>query len=252
MNIIAIGNQKGGTAKTTTAAAFGVLLARAGVPTHLVDMDPQASLTMAFGQSDPEGLLYRALSRREPLPVVEVARNLTISPSSIDLSRGETQFIAETGREYILQSTLNQTKLPESTTVILDCPPSLGVLSINCLTAANYLCVVIQPGGFELRTLVHLNETVSVLKQRTNPLLSIVGAVITNCHPRRSITEAVNTEVSRLYPVLGQVRADARLLYATTSGKVYHLTRSKALADYVYVVEKLIGKLPWLQNHLAA
>ena len=252
MNIIAIGNQKGGTAKTTTAAAFGVLMARAGIRTHLVDMDPQASLTMAFGFADGEGLLHRALSRREPLPVVKVAESLTLTPSSIDLARGETQFIAETGREYILQCCLNKTDLPENATVILDCPPSLGVLSINCLTAAQYLCVVIQPGGFELRTLVHLGETVNLLQQRTNPLLSVVGAVITNCHLRRTITEAVHAEVAQHYPVLGQVRADARLLYATTSGKVYHLTRSKALEDYVSVVDKLKSKLPWLTKTLAA
>jgi len=252
MNIIAIGNQKGGTAKTTTAAAFGVLLGRSGIRTHLVDVDPQASLTSAFGLSDREGLLYRAMRGREPLPMIEVAENLTLTPSSIDLSSGETQFIAETGREYILQNCLDKTDLPEHTTVILDCPPSLGVLSINCLTAAQYLCVVIQPGGFELRTLVHLNETVGVLQQRTNPHLSIVGAVITNCHLRRAITEAVHAEVSRYYPVLGQVRADARLLYATTSGKVYHLNRSNALNDYALVVNKLISKLPWLTKTLAA
>jgi len=246
MNVIAIANQKGGTAKTTTAAAFAVLLARAGVPTHLVDMDPQASLTSAFGLSDQEGALYSALSRRAGLPVVAVADNLTLSPSSIDLSRGETQFITETGREYILQMSLQRTKLPESTTVILDCPPSLGVLAVNCLTAASYVCVFVQPGGFELRTLVHLNETVEIIRHRINPSLTVAGAVITNCHLRRAITDQVREEVSRQYRILGQVRAEARLLYATTSGKVYHLTRSQALADYEKAVHRLRAVVPWL------
>jgi chromosome partitioning protein len=248
MNIIAIANQKGGTAKTTTAAAFGVLLARAGVKTHLVDMDPQASLTSAFGQSDADGLLYQAMSRRGPLPMIPVSDNLTLTPSSIDLSRGETQFISETSREYILQTCLQKTPSLADATVILDCPPSLGVLSINCFTAASRMCIVIQPGGFELRTLVHLDETVAVLRQRTNPGLSIVGAVITNCHLRRAITDAVQVEVARHYTVLGQVRADARLLYATTSGKVYYLTRSKALDDYRMVVNQLRSVLPWLRS----
>jgi chromosome partitioning protein len=248
MNIIAIANQKGGTAKTTTAAALGVLLARSGTRTHMVDMDPQASLTAAFGCSDPEGLLYDAMSRRASLPVFDVADHLTLSPSSIDLSRGETQFIAETGREFILQTCLTNTPLPSETTVILDCPPSLGVLSINCMTAASDLCIVVQPGGFELRALVHLNETVDLLRNRTNPRLSIAGAVITNCHQRRAITEAVRAEVARYYPVLGEVRADARLLYATTSGKVYYLTRSNALDDYQRVVTRLQGVLPWLRR----
>ena len=202
-----------------------MLLSRVGVRVHLVDSDPQASLTTAFGLSDPKGLLDEAMCRRGPLPVVKLAENLSISPSSIDLSRGETQFISEAGREYILRDCLEATDLGEDATVILDCPPSLGVLSIGCLTAARYACVVVQPGGFELRTLVHLDETVRMLKERVNPGLSVIGAVLTNCHRRRLITEEVNREVSKYWPVLGQVRADARLLYATTSGKVHHLTR---------------------------
>ena len=246
MNVMAIANQKGGTAKTTTAAAFAVLLARAGVSTHLVDMDPQASLTSAFGLSDPTGMLYQALSRRAGLPVVEVAEHLTLTPASIDLSCSETQFLSDTGREYILQTCLQETGLSPTTTVILDCPPSLGVLAVNCLAAARYICVVVQPGGFELRTLVHLDETVEVLRQRINPQLAFAGAVITNCHLRRNITEEVHAEVARHYTVLGQVRAEARLLYATTSGKVYHLVRSKALDDYRRVVQRLKEALPWL------
>ena len=236
---IAIANQKGGTAKTTTAAAFGVLMAKAGLRTHLVDMDPQASLTSAFGLSDAQGRLHASMCDRSALPVVEVAENLTITPSSIDLSRGETQFMAETGREFILQTCLRHTDLLDDATVILDCPPSLGVLSINCLTAASHICVVVQPGGFELRTLVHLNETVRLLRERINPRLTVAGAVITNCHKRRAITQQVINEVSGHYRVLGEVRAEARILYATTSGKVYHLSRSKALDDYGKATEQL-------------
>ncbi len=211
-------------------------------------MDPQASLTTAFGLSDSEGLLYQAMCRRDPLPVAMLSENLSISPCSIDLARGETQFIAEAGREYLLQSCLEKTDLAEDTTVILDCPPSLGVLSIGCLTAARFACVVVQPGGFEVRTLVHLDETVRMLNERVNPDLSVIGAVLTNCHPRRAITEEVCREVSRRWPVLGQVRADARLLYATTAGKVHFLKRSKALEDYVAVVQRLGDFVPWLKE----
>jgi cellulose biosynthesis protein BcsQ len=127
-----------------------------------MDADPQASLTTAFGLTDHEGLLYQAMIRRGPLPVVYLAENLSISPSSIDLSRGETQFISLAGREYLLQACLERTELVEDTTVILDFPPSLGVLSLSCLTAADYACVVVQPGGFEIRTLAHLHETVPI------------------------------------------------------------------------------------------
>ena len=252
MNIIAIANQKGGTAKTTTAAALSVLLSRGGVRTHLIDMDPQASLTTAFGQKDGHGLLYRALWERAALPLVTISENLTLTPSSIDLSRGETQFLSEPGREYLLATCLSRTALPEDATVVLDCPPSLGILSIACLTAATWLCVVVQPGGFELRTLVHLDETVQILRERVNPNLAVIGAVLTNCHPRRAITDDVYAEVSRRWPVLGQVRADARLLYATTSGKVYYLTRSKAMDDYAQVLARLRENLPWPEAQLPA
>jgi chromosome partitioning protein len=102
MNVITICNQKGGTAKTTTAAALAVQFARKGTPTHVIDMDPQASLTAAFGLADPEGGLYRALADRTELPVYPIADRLTLTPSSIDLSRGETEFIVEAGREYML------------------------------------------------------------------------------------------------------------------------------------------------------
>ena len=156
------------------------------------------------------------------------------------MSRGETQFIAEAGRECLLQTCLEKTNLSENATVILDCPPFLGVLSIACLTAAEYACVVVQPGGFEVRTLVHLDETVRMLNERANPKLSVIGAVLTNCHPRRAITEEVYREVSQHWPVLGQVCADSRLLYATTAGKVHYLTRSKALEDYAAVVSSTV------------
>ena len=252
MNVIAISNQKGGTAKTTTAAALAVLLGREGFRVHLVDSDPQASLTTAFGLTDPKGLLYEAMCRKGPLPVIKLGDNLSISPSSIELSRGETQFIAEADHEYILRDCLEKTDLGDNATVILDCPPSLGVLSIGCLTAAKYTCVVVQPGGFELRTLIHLDETVRMLRERVNPGLSVLGAVLTNCHHRRLITEEVRREVSKYWPVLGQVRADARLLYATTSGKVHYLTRSNALNDYAAVTKRLQEILPWLRNQSAA
>ena len=229
-----------------------MLLSREGFRVHLVDSDPQASLTTAFGVTDPKGLLYEAMCRRGPLPVVMLTENLSISPSSIDLSRGETHFIAEAGREYILKDCLKKTDLGEDVTVILDCPPSLGVLSIGCLTAASFALVVVQPGGFEVRTLVHLSDTVRMLRERANPGLSVIGAVLTNCHPRRLITEEVRKEVSNHWPVLGKVRADARLLYATTSGKVHHLTRSNAFEDYAYVVRRLRETLPWLKNRSAA
>jgi chromosome partitioning protein len=248
MNVLAIGNQKGGTAKTTTAAALAVLLSRTGQPVHAIDMDPQASLTAAFGQNDNEGLLYQAMSQRTALPVVRLSDTLTLTPSSIDLAKGESQFVTETAREYLLKSCLEKTELGKDRTIIIDSPPSLGVLSVNCLAAARALVVVVQPGGFELRALAHLEQVVHLLKERVNPPLAIVGAVMTNCHTRRSINEQVREEVKRLYTDLGQVRSDSKLLYATTEGSILQLKSSNAMDDYAEVLTRLTEVCPWLQN----
>ena len=109
MKIIAITNQKGGTAKTTTAAALAVLLARGGTRTHLVDMDPQASLTRAFGHSDSADGLYHAFTHRAGLPIQTVSQHLTLTPSTIELGRAETELLTETGREYFLRTSLEKT-----------------------------------------------------------------------------------------------------------------------------------------------
>ena len=244
MKIIAITNQKGGTAKTTTAAALGVLLARSGTPTHLVDMDPQASLTRAFGLADESDGLYHALSDRAGLPVRTVSQNLTLTPSNIELGRAETELLGEPGREFFLRTSLQKTPLPGNTIVLLDCPPSLGVLAVNCLATAGGMIAVIQPGGFELHALAHLHITAQAIRERVNPDLHVLGAVITNAHRRRKITQQVCLEVSHVYPLLGTVRADSRLLYATTAGTIDRLKTSKALDDYAKVVEQLWPVLP--------
>lgn len=244
MKIVAIANQKGGTAKTTTTAALAVLLSRRGIPVHMVDLDPQASLSRAFSVSDNSDGFYNALSSRAGLPVQRVSHNLTITPSTIELGRVETELPTESGREFFLRTSLETTHLPENAVVFLDCPPSLGILAVNALATAGGMVAVIQPGGFELHAIAHLHMTVEAVQQRVNPDLHVLGAVITNAHRRRTITGQVITEISRLYPVLGTVRSDARLLYATTAGVIHTLTSSKALNDYAEVLSRLEAVLP--------
>jgi chromosome partitioning protein len=245
MEIIAIANQKGGTAKTTTAAALGLLLSRAGRRVHLIDMDPQGSLTHAFGQAAADGELFQALALGKALPNCSLDAGLSLTPSHITLSRGETEFIAKPGREHCLARSLAAMQFLDDTIVLVDCPPSLGVLAVNCLTAASRILIVVQPGGFELRALVHFEETVKLLREWVNPQLQIVGTVLTNCHARRKITGQVADEVARAYPLLGRVRADAQLLYGTTAGTVLNLRQSKALADYESVRINLEDRLTW-------
>jgi chromosome partitioning protein len=118
--------QAGGTAKTTTIAALGLLLSRQGTTVHLVKMDSQAGLTRAFGRHDESDRPCSALADRAGLPVDGIQENLTLTPSTIELLRAETELLTEPGREFFLRTCLEKTQLPENTVVLLDCPPSLG------------------------------------------------------------------------------------------------------------------------------
>jgi chromosome partitioning protein len=251
MNVLAIGNQKGGTAKTTTVAALGVLLSRLGQQVHLIDMDPQASLTAAFGVEDPDGKLYLALKERAALPVVKIDDNLTITPSTIDLTLAEVEFTSLIGREYLLKKSLAKTgRAGEGAVVLIDSPPSLGLLSTNCLVAATSLVVVVKPGGFELRALSHLEKVIRDIKEQANPGLSIVGAIMTDCPGNRKINDAVREEVARFYLDLGKVRSDVRMVEATTQQDILNLRSFPpgAMHDYELVLNKLIEVCPWLKT----
>jgi chromosome partitioning protein len=243
MKIITIANQKGGTAKTTTTAAIGVLLSRREYRVHLIDADPQASLSQAFGVSDSEDRFACSLVDGEELPVDMLDKNLSLTPGSVALATCEAQLLTTHGREYFLRTCLEKTQLPEDTIVLVDSPPSLGVLALNCLAAAGGLIVTVQPGGFEIRALAYLETTVHVIQKQVNPDLAVLGIILTNCHRRRRITRQTGEEVAQLHGVLGSIRADARMLYATTGGRILHLRRSNALEDYADVVDRLEEQL---------
>lgn len=245
MNVLAVVNQKGGVGKTTSTAALGVLLARQGRGVHLIDMDHQADLTSALGQNDADGLLFKALSDRSALPVLPIDEHLSLTPSSIDLAAGETQFVASVGREFLLKTALTKAKLPKETTILIDCPPSLGILTSNCLAVADALIVVVKPGGFEMRAVATLEGLVNTYREQVNPKLTIAGVILTEMQPRRAINEAVEEEIGQLYPVLGRIRAEAEMMYATSEGRIHRLVKSKAMDDYALAVEKLKEVMQW-------
>ncbi len=243
-SVIAIANQKGGVGKTTSAAALGITLSRQGQAVHLIDVDPQADLTATFGQHDDNGLLFEALSEQTELPVVQIENNLTLTPSSIELSRGESVFLGAHGREFLLQSSLAKTNLPDDCVVIIDAPPSLGVLTVNCLAAADKLIVALHPGGYEVKALILLQQTLSELQQRINPNIELMGVILTNTDGRKKITSLVEQQVSNSYQLLGAVPQDSRLMYATSESKLVDLQNSPALVAYD-AIAKQINTLLW-------
>ena len=245
MTSIAVCNQKGGVGKTTTVASLAVVLARGGHRIHLIDMDPQASLSRrVFGHIDKRGLLYQALISRIALPVIQCGENLTLTPSSIHLAKGESQFLSQPAREYLLQKAIEHTQLPQDALVLIDCPPSLGVLTFNCLTASDKVIIPIIADELAVDVLPNLHETIKTTQQHLNPSLEVLGVVLTKIDRRQKIAGYFEKNIGRAYPLLGSIHSESNLQYAVGGGSLSELYNSRALADYE-AVAKTISKSVW-------
>jgi chromosome partitioning protein len=178
---LAIINQKGGVGKTTTVANLGAAIAARGNRLCLIDMDPQAHLTLHVGlepgESDPG--LYDVLTGSSRLneAIVELTENLSVVPSVIDLAAAETELVSVVGREQILRDRLGECNSAFDY-VMIDCPPSLGLLTLNALAAADYVFIPLQAHFLALQGLGMLLETISLVQQRINPSLKVGGVIL--------------------------------------------------------------------------
>jgi chromosome partitioning protein len=182
MRIIALMNQKGGVGKTTTTVNLGAALAEMGKRVCLVDMDPQAHLTINYGlePSPEQASLYDVLvNDRGFLEAVHsVADNIAVVPSSIDLAGAEVELVPILGRELIFKKRL-EAAVHDFDYILLDCPPSLGLLTINALAAANEVIIPMLPHFLALQGVAKLLETVQMVNRRMNPKLRVSGIVLT-------------------------------------------------------------------------
>ena len=180
MRTIAVTNQKGGVGKTTTVANLGAALALRGVSVCLIDLDPQANLTIHFGIDPSSGAasMYDVLTDDTPISqaAVMVESHLTVVPSIIDLAGAEVELAGAVGREQILTDKLADEALPYEL-VLIDCAPSLGLLTLNALSAAGEVLIPLQPHFLALQGLGALLETVSLVRRRINPSLTVTGVV---------------------------------------------------------------------------
>ncbi len=211
---IAVANQKGGVAKTTTVHALGTAWADRGRRVLLVDLDPQASLTWALG-IDPEQLDTSVhdvmLKRTKPADVLvkvdlEASRRskangsptdggeLHLLPSTIDLAGAELHLLTKTGREYVLRKALS-TVADDYDVVLIDCPPSLGILTINGLTAAKQVLIPLQCESLGQRGVGQLLETIDDVRDYTNPDLQVIGAIATLFDGRTNLAHEIVASV---------------------------------------------------------
>lgn len=183
MHRIVVMNQKGGVGKTTTSVNLAAGLARAGRRVLLIDLDPQghASLHLGVDSLGQIPTVYQVFSRKKTLAEVTqlAVENLWLAPSDLDLAATELELVDAPDREVVLRAALEQ--LPEAQRpdyVVMDCPPSLGVLTVNALTAATQVLIPLQPHFFALQGLAKLFETTALVKRRLNRGLTVSGIVL--------------------------------------------------------------------------
>ncbi len=202
--VIAITNQKGGVGKTTTTINLGAALAQKEQYTLLIDSDPQGALSIALGipAYDLEFTLYSILTdTRIPVAAVthHVRPHLDVVPANIDLAGAELQLVAMMGREYVLRDALANLR-DKYNFILIDCPPSLGLLTVNALAAADEILVPLQCEFLAMRGLDALIDVVARVQRRLNPKLKLIGIVPTMYNPRRIHARAVLDKVRATYP----------------------------------------------------
>ena len=198
--IIATANQKGGVGKTTTVVNLAACIAESGKKVLLVDLDPQGNATSGCGihKRKIQDSSYTALVNEESDAVLETKyKNLSIMPSNIELAGAEIELVELPNRESRLKKAL--ARHPEFDYVFIDCPPSLGLLTLNALVAANTVLIPIQCEFYALEGLSQLTNTIKQVKKLYNPLLDIEGVLITMYDGRLNLTVQVLSEVKRYF-----------------------------------------------------
>ncbi|MDP6956540.1 MAG: AAA family ATPase [Planctomycetota bacterium] len=260
MRRIAVINQKGGVGKTTTCANLGAALARAGQRVVLVDMDPQANLSLHLGAELEAGepSIYSVLLGSTPL--AEALRptatpGLSLVASHIDLSGAELELAAAIGRESLLRDALNTWAEAADANdggvdfLIIDCPPSLGLLSVNALAAVQEVLITLQTEFFALQGMSKLVEVVQLMRRRLNPELEITGILPCLYDSRLRLAREVLGEIRRYFPARvfpRPIRSNVKLAESPSYGQAIfdYAPSSPGAQDYANLAAHMLAAAP--------
>ena len=200
--IIAVANQKGGVGKTTTSVNLSSLLAKKGKKVVLLDADPQGNATSGLGvDKNVEKSLYDVLVNEEPVENTlqdTIEKNLKICPSNVNLAGAEVELVSQMSREHRLKEQLDQIK-DKYDYIFIDCPPSLGLITLNSFTAADSVLIPVQCEYYALEGLGQLINTINLVKKHLNKSLEIEGAVLTMYDIRTNLSNQYVNEVKKYF-----------------------------------------------------
>lgn len=244
--IICLSNHKGGVSKTCSAVNIGAGLSKLGKKCLLIDLDPQANLSLSLGVKAPTHSIYGALKGEHNLAaaITPIMENLDIVPSTVDLAAAELELSSEAGREVILKELIEPVK-KKYDYIILDCPPSLGLLTINALTASENVFIPLQAQYLALQGLTKLTEVIDKIKKRLNKNLSIGGVLITQYDQRKVLNKDVATSIEGHFAdkvFKTKIRDNVSLAEAPSTGlDIFRYNpKSSGAKDYLDLCEEII------------
>lgn len=243
---IAIANQKGGVGKTTTTVNLGIGLAKEGKRVLLIDCDAQASLTESLGYRNPDGMdttlstIMQKVIEEQPIAadegILHHAEGIDLVPANIELSGMETALINIMSRERILKDYINQVK-SNYDYILIDCTPSLGMLTVNALTAANEVIIPVQAHFLPAKGLEQLMKTVSKVKRQINPKLRIGGILLTMLDSRTNFAKEISSLIRDTYGknlkiFKAEIPMSIRAAETSASGKsIYAYDKNSKVAE---------------------
>lgn len=240
-------NHKGGVGKTTSVINIGAGMAELGKRALLIDLDPQANLTLSLGAPRPPHTIYEAMRGEAELMPVAVKENMDVVISTLDLSGAEMELINEAGREFILRELLAPLR-EEYDFIIIDCPPSLGLLTLNALTSSDFVLIPLQTEFLALQGLAKIKQVIQKVRFRLNKNLQIGGVLATMYDSRKVLNRDVVETIKKYFGELvfeTMIRDNVALAEAPSQRKdIFDYNRGSAGAeDYLELCKEILVRV---------